>query len=133
MKKNIKSLVIMLAIAMQSLTLWAATASIQPVSLYYSSTGRLGNNPKPSKAPAQYNIPLSVVLDEDSQQLLITTLVDGDFTYYIYNESDELISQGEVMCCNNSYYAINLESCSYGSYSIAITYNSHTYVGTFNI
>ena len=35
MKKNIKSLVIMLAIAMQSLTLWAATASIQPVSLYY--------------------------------------------------------------------------------------------------
>lgn len=73
----------MLAIAMQSLTLWAATASIQPVSLYYSSTGRLGYNPKPSKAPAQYNIPLSVVLDEDSQQLLITTLVDGDFTYYI--------------------------------------------------
>lgn len=133
MRKNIRLLAIMFAFTMQSLTLWAATTSIQPVSLYYTSTGRLGNNPKPSKAPAHYSIPFSVILDDDNQQLLATALAEGEFTYYVYNESDEIISQGILNCSNNGSYVINLGFCSYGTYRITVTYNEHTYVGMFEI
>lgn len=133
MRKGIKLLAIMFAFAMQNVTMWAATTSIQPVPLHYTPTGRLGNNPKPSKAPARYSIPLSVVLEDDNQQLLVTALAEGEFTYYIYNESEEVITQGVLTCSNNGYYSINLGLCSYGTYSIVVTFNNQSYVGTFEV
>lgn len=133
MRKNIKLLAIMFAFAMQGVTMWAATTYIHPVLLYYVSTGKLGNNHKPTKAPARNAIPLSIVLDEESQQLLVTALADGEFTYYIYNESEEVVSQGVLICSNNGCYSINLVFFSYGTYNIAVTYNEHTYGGTFEI
>lgn len=133
MRKNIKLLAITFAFAMQSMTMWAATTSVYPVSLYYQQGPLLGNNPKPTKAPAHFSIPLSIVLDEESQQLLVTALADGEFTYYIYNESDEIVSQGVLICSNNSCYSINLGFFSFGTYYIAVTYNEHTYGGTFDI
>ena len=133
MRKNIKLLAIMFAFTMQSATMWSATTSMYPVSLSYRQGPLLGNNPKPSKAPAHYNIPISVVLDEESQQLLVTALADGEFTYYIYNERDEIVSQGVLICSNNGCYSINLGFFSFGTYYIAVTYNEHTYGGTFDI
>lgn len=133
MRKNIKLLAIMFAFAMQSMTMWSATTSMYPVSLYHRPTGWTGDNPKPSKAPANYTIPLSVILDEENQQLLVTAFAEGQFTYYIYNESGDIVSQGVLNCNNNGSYVINLGLCSYGTYTIAVTYNEHTYIGTFEI
>lgn len=133
MRKNIKLLAIMFAFAMQSVTIWATTTSLYPVSLSYQQGPLLGNNPKPTKAPANFSIPLSIVLDEESQQLLVTALADGEFTYYIYNESDEIVSQGALICSNNGCYSINIGFFSFGTYNIAVTCNECTYGGTFDI
>ena len=111
MRKNIKLLAIMFAFAMQSMTMWSATTSMYPVSLYHRPTGWTGANPKPSKAPANYTIPLSVFLDDENQQLLVTALAEGEYTYYIYNESNEIVSQGVLNCSNNGSYGINLRFC----------------------
>ena len=131
MRKNIKLLAIMFAFAMQSMTMWSATTSMYPVSLYHRPTGWTGANPKPSKAPANYTIPLSVFLDDENQQLVVTALAEGEYTYYIYNESNEIVSQGVLNCSNNGSYGINLRFCSYGTYNIEVSYNEHVYEGTF--
>ena len=131
MRKNIKLLAIMFAFAMQSMTMWSATTSMYPVSLYHRPTGWTGANPKPSKAPANYTIPLSVFLDDENQQLLVTALAEGEYTYYIYNESNEIVSQGVLNCSNNGSYVIYLRFCSYGTYNIEVSYNEHVYEGTF--
>lgn len=133
MRKNIKLLAIMFAFTMQSVTMWSATTSMYPVSLSYRQGPLLGNNPKPSKAPAHYNIPISVVLDEDSQQLLVTALAEGEFTYNIYNETGNLISEGILNCNCNDSQTIDLGFYYSGTYYIVVTYNGHAFGGAFEI
>lgn len=133
MRKNIKLLAIMFAFTMQSVTMWSATTSMYPVSLSYRQGPLLGNNPKPSKAPAHYNIPISVVLDEDSQQLLVTALAEGEYTYNIYNETGNLISEGILNCNCNDSQTIDLGFYYSGTYYIVVTYNGHAFGGAFEI
>lgn len=133
MRKKIKLLAIMFAFTMQSVTMWSATTSMYPVSLSYRQGPLLGNNPKPSKAPAHYNIPISVVLDEDSQQLLVTALAEGEFTYNIYNETGNLISEGILNCNCNDSQTIDLGFYYSGTYYIVVTYNGHAFGGAFEI
>lgn len=133
MRKNIKLLAIMFAFAMQSMTVWSATTSMYPVSLYHMPTGWTGDNPKPSKAPANYTIPLSVILDDENQQLLVTALAEGEYTYYIYNEGNEVISQGFLNCCNNGEYTIDLGLCCSGEYELVVIYNDHAFSGAFEM
>lgn len=131
MRKNIKLLAIMFAFAMQSMTMWSNPTST--VSLYYRRVPNLGNNPKPSKAPANYVIPLSVILDEENHQLLVTALAEGQFTYYIYNEGNEVITQGILNCYNNGEYTIDFGLCCSGEYELVVIYNDHVFSGTFEI
>lgn len=133
MRINIKLLAIIFALTLQSVTMWSATTSVYPVSLSYRQGPLLGSNPKPTKAPAHYRIPLIVVFDDDIQQLLVTALAEGEFAYYIYNESEEVITQGVLACSNNGYYNIDLGFCAYGTYSLVVSYNNHTYVGKFEV
>lgn len=133
MRKNIKLLAIMFAFAMQSMTVWSATTSMYPVSLYHMPTGWTGDNPKPSKAPANYTIPLSVILYEENQQLLVTAFAEGQYTYYIYNEGNEVITQGVLNCSNNGEYTIDLGLCCSGVYDLVFIYNGHVFSGTFEI
>lgn len=133
MRKNIKLLAIMFAFAMQSMTMWSATSSMYPVTLSYRQGPLLGSNSKPTKAPAHYSIPLNVVLDDDNQQLLVTALAEGEFTYYIYNESNEVITQGTLNCCNNGEYTIDFTLCCSGEYELVVIYNDHVFRGTFEI
>lgn len=133
MKKIFKLLAIMFAFAMQSTTTWAAADTGTNVSLHYYPSAWLGNNPKPSRAPAKFSIPLTVLLDEDNQQLKITSQVASEYTYYIYSEYGDVISQGVLYCENNESYNIDLGLSQNGSYSIVFMYNGYSFVGTFDI
>jgi hypothetical protein len=133
MRKNIKLLAIMFAFAMQSMTMWSATTSMYPVSLYHRPTGWTGDNPKPSKAPAHYSIPLSFILDEDNQQLLVTAFADIEFTYYIYNEDDEIIFQGVMYANSKDINSIELGLCAYGRRKLIVVYNGRVFEGTFYV
>jgi len=133
MKKSIKLFTIMIALAMQSLTMWATTTSLFPVSLHYRQGPLLGNNPKPTKAPAKFSIPLSIAFDDESQQLQVVAFADIEFTYTIFSESGEAVSQGLLQCYDNYCYSIDLNPLNNGEYNIVITYNGHNFEGCFEI
>ena len=117
MRKKIKLLAIMFAFTMQSVTMWSATTSMYPISLSYRQGPLLGNNPKPSKAPAHFCI----------------ALAEGEFTYNIYNETGNLISEGILNCNCNDSQTIDLGFYYSGTYYIVVTYNGHAFGGAFEI
>ena len=131
MTKKIYFVAILFAFVMQSMSIWANTLSVSPVNMYRKYSPKLDGTPKPSKAPVNFSIPLSVFLDEDARQLIVTSVSDGDLDYCIYDENDEVISQGILSCNNIDDCVINLGFCSYGTYNIEVSYNEHVYEGTF--
>lgn len=133
MRKIINFLAITFAFAMQSITMYSATTSMYPVSLSYQQGPLLGNNPKPSKAPARFYIPLSVIFDNNNKQLLVTILAEGELIYSIYNENDYLISEGVLNNNNNDYQTIDLGLYYSGVYYLVITYNGQVFSGAFEI
>lgn len=133
MKNNFKLLAIMFAFAVEGTTMWAAADTSTKVPLNYKPGALLGNFPKPSRAPSKFSIPLIVELDEDNQQLKLTSQVASEYTYYIYSESGELFLQGALYCENYESYNIDLDLCQNGSYSIVFLYNGHAFIGTFDI
>lgn len=133
MRKNIKLLVFMLALAMQSIPTWSATDSVYPVALNYVPTGRLGNNPKPSKAPAKFNLSLSVSLNLENQQLVMQDSYGEVYTYYILNKNEEVVSQGILDFSSTENHIVDLWNYHSGAYTLAIVYGGHTFFGTFDI
>lgn len=133
MRKNIKFLAIMFAFAMQSVTMWSATTSMYPVSLSYQQGPLLGNNPKPSKAPAHYSIPLSVSFNAESHQLVIQDSSGEVYTYYILNENEEVVSQGILDFSSADNHIIDLWSNLSGIYTLVVVHDGHTFCGTFDI
>ena len=133
MTKKTYFMAILFALVMQSMSVWANTLSISPVSLYRRHAPKLDGTLKPSKAPANLSIPLTVYLDEDTRKLTVTALADGDFTYYIYNDSGDILSQGILNCIVNSDYSIDLWLCNNGEFSIVFMHQENTYEGTFEI
>ena len=131
--RRIKLLSIMMALTIQSLTVWAATTSDTPVDLTYRPAPMLGNNPKPSKAPARFRIPLSASFNDESQQLLMVALDDMEFSYNIYSEDGAVVAQGALNCSEGSYNNVDLNLLDGGEYCIVVTYNGHNFEGFFEI
>ena len=133
MTKKIYFVAILFAFVMQSMSVWSNTNGISPVNLYRKCSPKIDVYHKPSKAPANFSIPLAVFLDEDAQQLRVASYSDADFTYYIYNDSGDILSQGILNCIVNSDYSIDLWSCHSGEYTIVFMHEGNTYEGTFGI
>ena len=131
--KRIKLLAIMMALTIQNLTVWAATTSDNPVDLTYRPAPMLGNNPKPSKAPARFRIPLSASFNDESQQLLMVALDDMEYTYNIYAEDGAVVAQGALNCNEGSYNTVDLSLLDGGEYCIVVTYNGHNFEGIFEV
>lgn len=123
----------MVALTIQSLNTWAATTSETTVGLTYRPAPMLGNNPKPSKAPARFRVPLSVSFNDESQQLLMVALDDMEFSYDIYTEDGAVVAQGALNCREGSYNNVDLSLLGEGEYSIVVTYNGHNFEGFFEI
>lgn len=133
MTKKIYVWAILLAFVMQSMNAWSKTSSLSPVCLYNKHTPKLDGNPKPSKAPANFVLTLSVFIDEDSQQLVMYDPLGETYAYYIYNENEEVISQGVLDFSNSEYCTVDLWTYQSGTYVITIIYNGYTYSGTFEM
>lgn len=132
MKQQFKFLTILLAFVIQGITMLATTTSTYPVYLHYKPN-KIDGTPKPSKAPAHFGIPLNVFFDEDSQQLQVKAQAAGEYIYYVFDENNNIMSQGILNCRNNGNYNINLELCDSGTFTVCFIYNEHTFYGTFEI
>lgn len=129
MKSRFNYLVIMIAFAILSMSMLAVAENV-PVSLNYRKGAQLGNNPQPSRG---LEIPLSVVLDDVLQELIVEDPTGGEYTYYILNESEVLETQGVLDFSNVSSQTIDLGLFESGTYYLVVTYNGTDYVGIFEI
>lgn len=133
MKKKFKLGAFLFVFAMHSTMMWAAANASTKVTLRYNPGAWLGNNHKPSRLPAKFDIPFTVLLDNEKQQLCVTSQVVGEFTYFIYNENAEIILQGVLNYANYESCTIDLGLCQAGSYSVVFLYNGLSFAGTFEI
>lgn len=133
MTKKIYLGAILIAFVMQSMSAWSNTLGISPVNLYRKYAPKLDGNAKPTKAPANFSIPLTVYLDEDNHQLMVTSISDGDFTYYIYDDCGNVVTQGIINCTVNQVLSLGLWICQSGVFSIVFTNDGNTYEGVFAI
>ena len=133
MKKKICFLAILFAFVMQSTSVWSNTLGISPVSMYRKYVPKLDGNLKPSKAPANLTVPFIVFLDEDNQQLMVTSISAGDYTYCIYDNCDSVVTQGVICCSVNTTFTIDLWLYQAGLFSIVFTNEGNIYEGEFEI
>lgn len=134
MTKKIEFLAVLLAFVMQSMTMWSATLDVSPVYLfYYRNTPKLDGNPKPSKAPANNNLSLSIFFEEDNRLLIIYAPLGTTYNYYICDENEEIISQGTLDFCSSDNLIVDLGACQSGTYNLFVVYNGCTYSGIFKI
>lgn len=124
---------ILFAFAMQSVSVWAATQSVTPVYLHYKHTPKLDGMPKPSKAPANYYLSLSVSYNAEDQQLVMQDSSGEIYTYYILNENEEVASQGILNFSSTDNYTIDLGAFVSGAYTLVIVHGGHTFCGTFDV
>lgn len=133
MKKRICFMAILFAFAMQSVSVWAATQSVTPVYLHYKHTPKLDGMPRPSKAPANYYLSLSVSYNAEDQQLVMQDSSGEIYTYYILNENEEVASQGILNFSSTDNYTIDLGAFVSGAYTLVIVHGGHTFCGTFDV
>ncbi|MDE5783882.1 MAG: hypothetical protein K2H97_06165 [Prevotella sp.] len=130
MIKNLKISTILFAFAMQ--IIGVASLSASDVPLYYKHTPKDNGAQMPSKAPAKEELTLNVYFDEEIQQLAFSDLSDNIYTYYIYDEDENIISQGTLnLSTNNIVYIDVIAKC--GTYTLNVVYNGQNYVGTFGV
>lgn len=133
MTKIICFMAFLLTFLMQSVCVWSATQSVSPVYLYYKNTPKLDGTQKPSKSPANHYLSLSVSINSESQQLLMQDSSGEVYTYYILNDSDDIVSQGILDFSSVENQTVNLWAYLPGLYTLVIVHDVYTYCGTFGI
>lgn len=133
MTKAIQLIAILFAFVMQSTNVLASTHVVTPVYIYYKSIQKPNGSHNPSKAPGIYDIPLSIFLDEENRQLVLSDSQEEVYTYCIYNESEEVMSQGVLNFISTNSQYIDIGILQNGTYNIIITKDNCAFIGMFNI
>lgn len=133
MTKNIKFMTILFAFIMQSMTIWSSTISGIYVYLQHITPKKIGDNSQPTRTPAKNNLTLNVFYNSGSQQLELTDSSNGIYSYSIYDENEEIMSQGVLNFNNDDILYIDLWGYQSGTYTLEIVYGGCTYSGTFEI
>lgn len=134
MVKNIKFMAILFAFVMQSMTIWSYNIiNGTKVYLQYKTDPKTKGNHGSTRAPVKSSIPLTVFIDNTNQQLELTDPSNGVYSYSIYDENEEIMSQGTLNFTNGDSLYIDLWDYQSGVYSLEIIYGGSTYCGTFEI
>lgn len=129
MKKYLSLLVIMLALVMQSFTI---LPGLTPVYLRPEIGPVFGGNHKPTKSDPNTEPPVSVYLNEAADSLLLYSPSEESVTYYIYDEDELEVSNGNVIFSEQGEASIYLGSLNEGTYSISLVVDTLVYVGEFD-
>lgn len=133
MTKNIKIMAILFVFVMQSMTTWASTINGLQVYFQYKSTKKIGDISHPSRVPAKQHFSLNAFYDDAEQQLTLTDLSSGVYSYTIYGDNEIVMSQGVLNFNNGDILYIDLWGYQRGTYTLEIVYGGCTYFGTFEI
>lgn len=133
MKKYLSSLVIMLSLVMQSLTVLAD--GIQPINtpviLQPRKAPWIVGNPKPTKSDPNVEPPVSVYLNEVSDSLLLYSPSEESVTYYIYDSNELEVCNGNVTFSEQGEASIYVGTLGNGIYTIYIVVDDDVYGGDF--
>ncbi len=130
MIKKVKFWVILFVLLTQYSIAWAEGVEIY---LYPRPKPKQEGNVGPTKAPARCRVPMHAFFDEDNSKIIINDSYNGLFGYCIYDENGVIVLQGtlDFGLCDTLYIDISGFYC--GEYSIVISHNNITYIGSFNI
>ena len=131
MAKNFKHLTILFAFAMQTVCLTPLGAT--DVILSSKEQPKENQTPEPSRAPGQRILALSVSLDEENRLLTFSDSSGNVYTYYIYDEAGNIVTQGILDFSADDTLLVNLSYVESGTYTLNVVHNGQNYVGTFSI
>lgn len=128
MKKYLISFMIMLTFVMQSFTL---LPGLTPV--YLQLNNKIGGNLRPTKSDPDTESPVNIYLSEACDSLLLYSQSEESVTYYIYNENELEVSNGNATFSGQGEASIYLGILDDGIYTISLEVDSLVYEGEFEI
>ena len=130
MKKYLCFLFIMFTLVTQSTTMLADGLQA-PILLHLRKTPWNNGIPRPSKSEPEPTV--SAYLNESSDSLLLYSSVEESLTYYIYDEDELLVNNGNVSFSDQGEASIYLGTLEEGTYIIFIVVNDAVYEGEFEL
>lgn len=130
---KLKILAVFIACITQCSVMRAESVYGTIVNLYYRHTPKLDGNMKPSKAPANFHLTLNVSLSADSHQLIMQDSFNEVYTYYIYNENEDVVAQGVLDFGSSDIFIVDLWNYPCGPYVLVVVHNGYTFCGSFEI
>lgn len=135
MKKYLSSLVIMLSLFMQCLTVLAD--GIQPINtpviLQPRKAPWIVGNPKPTKSDPNVEPPVCVYLNEVSDSLLLYSPSEESVIYHIYDADELEVCNGNVTFSEQGEASVYVGTLDEGIYTIYIVVDVDVYGGEFQL
>lgn len=132
MKKFLSFLVIMLSLAMQSITVLAGGINT-PVLLQLRVTPWQDGIHRPTKSDPNLEPPVNVYLSEASDSLLFYSTSEESVTYYIYDADEQEVCNGSIFLSEQGEASVSISTLCEGTYSIFIEVDSLIYEGEFEL
>ena len=86
----------------------------------------------PKRTPAK-PLPIEVSLDEENRLLTFSDSSGNVYTYYIYDEAGNIVTQGILDFSADDTLLVNLSYVEAGTYTLNVVHNGQNYVGAFSI
>lgn len=132
MKKFLSFFMIMLSLAMQSITALAGGINT-PVLLQLRVTPWQDGIHRPTKSDPNLEPPVNVYLSEASDSLLFYSASEESVTYYIYDADGLEVCNGTVTFSEQGEASICVGTLVDGMYTIYIVVDNDVYGGEFQI
>ncbi len=132
MKKFLSFLVIMLSLAMQSITALAGGINT-PVLLQLRVIPWQDGIHRPTKSDPNLEPPVNVYLSEASDSLLFYSTSEESVTYYIYDADEQEVSNGSIFLSEQGEASIYTGFLEEGVYTIYLVIDEFVYGGDFQM
>ena len=133
MKTTFKLFVILFVLALQA-TPVCADGNGTPLTPTVKSGPKIGNNPKPTRAPARHTpLYIEIFLNMEDRTLEFYNPAGSTITYYIYNEDDDEMCGGTISFAQQDEASVSLSSFPDGIYYLEIVVNGITYECEFGL
>lgn len=107
-------------------TVYADGNGLTPIYAYRKETPKIDGNLKPHKVPGLTVPPVQMYYNADTNDLVFENSEEISVTYYILNESEEILLMDTF---SGNYYEHSLDGLSRGQYKIVLECNEILYEG----
>lgn len=129
-RKITKLTAIVFALLMQCTFTYAHTTEVTPIDLTRKNNQKVDLTPPPARVPSRNNPSLSIIYDEENQNLVFNNENCLEVTYSVIDGENNVLYQGSF---TGRFYSANISFAPSGLYTIEVTCNGVTYEGYFEV